>query len=34
MREELKNIEHSEYKDYVEAFKEDLGTSLCLYDIF
>lgn len=25
MREELKNIENSEYKDNVEAFKEDLG---------
>lgn len=26
MREELRNIEHSEYKENVEAFKEDLGT--------
>lgn len=34
MREELKDIEHSEYKDNVEAFKEDLGMSLCLYIIF
>lgn len=25
MREELKNIEHSEYKENVEGFKEDLG---------
>ena len=28
MREELKNIEHSEYKDIVEAFKEDLGIPM------
>lgn len=27
MREELKDIEQSEFKDNVEAFKEDLGTS-------
>lgn len=31
MREELKNIEQSDYKDNVEAFKEDLGMSLRLY---
>jgi len=31
MREELRNVEHSEYKDNVEAFKEDLGmlSHLC-----
>lgn len=34
MREELKNIEHSEYKENVEGFKEDLGMSLYLYRIF
>lgn len=28
MREELINIENSEYKDNVDAFKEDLGTLL------
>lgn len=28
MREELRNIKHSDYKDNVEAFKEDLGMSL------
>lgn len=27
MREELKNIKQSEYRDNVESFKEDLGTS-------
>lgn len=32
MREELKNIEHSEYKENVEAFKEDLGTSYIVYE--
>lgn len=31
MREELKNIEQSEYKDNVEAFKEDLGMSSRLH---
>lgn len=25
MREELRNIEHSEYKHNVDSFKEDLG---------
>lgn len=34
MREELKNIEHSEYKENVESFKEDLGMSFCLCRIF
>lgn len=33
MREELRNIEQSDYKDNVEAFKEDLGMSN-LSDIF
>lgn len=30
MREELKNVEQSDYKDNIEAFKEDLGTLLQL----
>lgn len=34
MREELRNIEHSEYKENVEGFKEDLGMLLCLCRIF
>jgi hypothetical protein len=33
MREELRNIEHSEYKENVEAFKEDLGMLSHLYDM-
>lgn len=34
MREELRNIKHSEYKENVESFKEDLGKLLSLCRIF
>lgn len=33
MREELRDIKHSEYKENVESFKEDLGM-LCLCRTF